>query len=127
MSQTHTHRHTVLISLFFYDVIIDTFTEIIYILLEFGEYSLELIIEHLFHTNHHQSELILFNTFLVFVLLTIFWVLIRFSVICTHIQAFLKHYKARKIQQWQRLSWIEKAKLSTLYIGAISLFVILNL
>lgn len=49
------------ITISMFDVVYELFVSLAQILFELFEYSFEYLIEYIFHTNHHQSEIIVIN------------------------------------------------------------------
>lgn len=71
----------ILVIILFFDSIfdllsglIDLLLEVLHLLVEFFEYTLEILLEHLLGTNHHEGEIIIANI----VILVVLYGLVRF-------------------------------------------------
>jgi hypothetical protein len=105
-----------------YDVVYGIFVSLVQISFELIEYSLEVFIQHFFHTNDHQSEIIMIDVLFVLALCGLFllwYVLLRFKrkVVAT----WLSQKKCARVY-WETLTILQKIKLVLAYsIGFISI------
>jgi len=114
-----------------FDSLIDWFlmgmqgaSELIHLLIETIEYSLILILEQCFHTNQHQSEVIIVNTFIIGILYSLFRLYRNAPKLCLKIKrncftAYLKHIR-REAAYWRSLTLEKKANLITCYFAGLS-------
>ncbi|PKM38452.1 MAG: hypothetical protein CVV06_00505 [Gammaproteobacteria bacterium HGW-Gammaproteobacteria-10] len=106
------------------DVVHSVF-EILHLLIEFLEGLVEEILEHLLHTDHHQSETIIVNAVLLlgfYVLYRLFRALPRiFRRIKRNYLAAWLNYKRRKYSYWRALSSTQKIKLTAAYSTGLAL------
>ncbi len=105
-----------------FDVIFESFVTVIDISFEMIEFAFEFLIRRIFHTNHHQSEIILVNFYFIAALGGLYWLWRILPRLKRYLIArWLKH-KKRVNFYWQKLTTIEKIKLLTAYtIGFISI------
>lgn len=120
------------IALLFFEDLLDLVTdvahsvfEILHLLIEAIESSIEEILEHLLHTDHHQSETIIVNAVLLlgfYGLYRLFRALPRISrrIIRNYFAAWL-NYKRRKFSYWRALSSTQKIKLTAAYSTGLAL------
>ncbi len=116
------------LSIIFFDELLDMFSWIIGHIFEIIEYSFDLSVEHLFHTNDSQTEQISF-----YIILTlIIFGLSRFYKALPHLIevsgnklfTYWLDYKHNTTDYWQHLSWSEKFKLASTYALEISLILV---
>ncbi|HBA64941.1 MAG TPA: hypothetical protein DCZ48_01960 [Methylococcaceae bacterium] len=118
--------------LFFFEDLLDfaidivhSIFEILHLLIEFIEGYVEEILEHLLHTDHHQSETIIVNVVLLFGLYG-FYRLIRalprfFRRVRRNVVAGWLNYKRRKAAYWRALLPAQKLKLTAAYLTGLAL------
>ena len=108
--------------------IFELLLEIIHIFIELVEQLLEEILEHLLHTDHHETETIIANGVLIigFIGLILFarylprfWLRIKRNIFAVWL-----NYKRQKYSSWRALSPIQKIKLVSAYCLGISLILI---
>lgn len=106
------------------DVVHSVF-EILHLLIEFLEGLVEDFLEHLLHTDHHQSETIIVNAVLLlglYGLYRLFRALPRiFRRIKRNYLAAWLNYKRRKYSYWRALSSTQKIKLTAAYSTGLAL------
>ena len=113
-----------------YDVILDSFFTVVHITFEWFELGLEELIEHLFHTNRQQSQLIVFYLMWLIALSGLYclWRVLpsyynRFKV---QLLATCSQYKSYLISCWTEQSSIQKIKWTmsfTVSVSCLALFV----
>ncbi|MCL7420059.1 MAG: hypothetical protein M8364_04050 [Methylobacter sp.] len=113
------HRKTIVWTVLIV-VVISTYDVLLHALLAFGhiafewfELGLEELIEHVFHTTRHQSQIIVFYLLLCLALFGMYrlWrVLPRFY---SYLQATRTHYMTHMSCYWRECSSVQKAKLIT--------------
>lgn len=122
---------TLIVIILMFDSLIDLFLmgmhglfQLIHLLIETIEYSLELFLEHNFHTSHHQSEIIIVNTVIIGILYSLFRLYRNAPKLCLKIKrncftAYLKHIR-RESAYWRSLTLEQKANLITCYFAGFS-------
>ncbi|GAB4266402.1 MAG: hypothetical protein Kow0065_17250 [Methylomicrobium sp.] len=107
--------------------VIDSIFEILHLVIELLEGFVEELLEHLLHTDHHQSETIIVNVVLLAGLYGLYRLLKRlprfFRRLSRNALASYLKYKRRKIGYWRALSTIQKLKLSAAYLTGLSVLV----
>lgn len=96
-----------------YDVLLHSLLTFVHVAFEWIELGLEELIEHVFHTTRHQSQIIVFYLLLSVVLFGLYrlWrVLPRFY---NYLQATRTHYMTHMSCYWRECSSVQKAKLIT--------------
>jgi hypothetical protein len=105
--------------------LIHLFFELLFILFEWIESTLDKLVEHLFHTELHQTQIIVFYLIVgiaVFPLYYLWRMLVRqFFRLKKTLLAAWTLYKTRATLYWQDLSLIDKSKLIAIMAGAIYL------
>ena len=101
------------------------FFELLFILFEWIESTLDKLVEHLFHTELHQTQIIVFYLLVVITVFPLYYLsrmLLRlfFRLKETLLSAWTL-YKTRAALYWQDLSLIDKIKLIVITVGAIYL------
>lgn len=108
--------------------LLDIMIELFHLMIEFFEHTLEVLIEHIFDTHPHQSEVILGNIAIIFFL----YLISRFARVLPK----LLMQKKRNIQSawlkrkrnWQALLLKQKIKISTAYsVGVCGILFLLTL
>jgi glucan phosphoethanolaminetransferase (alkaline phosphatase superfamily) len=82
---------------------IDIVVELIHIVIEFFEYSLEIFLEHIFNANHHESEIIIVN----FVIIIALYGIYRFCFILPQFYIGIK----RRI----KVAWLRRKQAKIAY------------
>ncbi len=106
--------------------------ELLHLGIEVIELSLELVLEHALHTNHHQSELILFNLAIILVLYLLCRLYFKVPQIYTRFKrnrsaGWLK-FKRRETTYWRSLPLNRKIKLISAYtVGIVCILFFLTL
>ena len=93
-----------------YDDVVDSLVQIANIVFGGVEYSVELVVAYLFHTNDHDTEIIS-NNLLVF--LAFCWLLMIARLLprlLRSLQLRWKRFKLRTAQNWVKLSLLQKVK-----------------
>jgi hypothetical protein len=112
--------------------LLNLMTELLHLVVEFFEYSFEILLEHIFNTHHHESEVILANL----TILLLVFLFIRFCLKIPSLLTLLKltiqstwlKYRHRQVCHWQSLTLDRKIKTSALYsVGIFSLLFFLTL
>jgi len=96
-----------------YDVLLHSLLTFAHIAFEWFELGLEELIEHVFHTTRHQTQVIVFYLLLLVILIGLYrlWrVLPRF---CNYLLTRYTHYATAMNCYWQESSSLQKAKLIT--------------
>ena len=101
------------------------FFELLFITFEWIESTLDKLVEHLFHTELHQTQIIVFYLLVVITVFPLYYLsrmLLRlfFRLKETLLSAWTL-YKTRAALYWQDLSLIDKIKLIVITVGAIYL------
>jgi len=100
--------------------IIDLMLEGLHLIIEAIEYSIELILEHTLHTDHHHSEMIIVNGTIVITL----YLLYRFFRATPRLLSLLEKKCLFQLNKnfscWQSAPLLRKVKLSTLYCLGLS-------
>jgi hypothetical protein len=112
--------------------LLDLMTGLLHLVIEFFEYSFEVLLEYIFNTHHHESEIILAN---IAILLLIF-LFIKFClktpnlliIIKKNIQSTCLEYRHRQACHWQSLTLEKKIKTGAVYsLGIFSVLFFLTL
>ena len=99
--------------------LIDLLVDLLHLVIEFFEYSIELLLEHILNANHQESEVIIVNV----AILLIIYLFYRFCRIIPRFfnwimrrtkAAWLRH-KHREVACWQVQSLNRKIKVCTAY------------
>lgn len=123
------------IVLLFFEDLLDLVTdvahsifEILHLLIEVLEGLVEEILEHLLHTDHHQSEMIIVNTVLLIGLYGLYRLIRALPRIFRRVKrnylAVWLNYKRRKYNYWRALSPVKKIKLAAAYSTGLMLLLI---
>jgi len=103
--------------------IIDLLIELLHLVIEFFEYSLEVLVEHVLHSNHHESETIIVNAVLLVGLYGFYRFLKVLPVLASRLyRRFNVAWVERKREEachWQALSLERKVKIVAVYSGGI--------
>ncbi|WP_305908630.1 hypothetical protein Q9L42_009740 [Methylomarinum sp. Ch1-1] len=99
--------------------------ELIHVFLEVIELSVEIALEHLFHTSHHESEIIMINALLLGAIYLSYRLARSWPALPRRLQkrftdAWL-HYKNHKIAYWRSLTKAQQIKLTSAYVAGFSL------
>ena len=101
------------------------FFELLFIIFEWVESTLDKLVEHLFHTELHQTQIIVFYLIVGIAVFPLYylWRMLRrlFFWSKETLLAAWTLYKTRAILFWQDLSLIDKIKLIVISAGAIYL------
>ncbi len=99
--------------------LIDVVLELIHIGIDLIEYSVEIFLEHTFHTDHFQSEFIIVNGFLVIALFVLYWLYLGIPRWYVRYKRKLKaawlRSKRRRSSNWRAMSLICKIKWVSAY------------
>jgi hypothetical protein len=94
----------VIFVLLMYDEFLHLLVEFFHLAFESAEYTFDLVIEHLFETDTHETQVIVFYI-LVPLILCIFYLLYHFlPVLYVKFKHFLQLQKTETLMQWQALS-----------------------
>lgn len=108
--------------------IFELLLEIIHLFIELIEQLLEEILEHLLHTDHHETETIIANGVLILGFIGLILFVRYLPRLCRRIKrkffAVWLNYKRQKYSSWRALSHLQKIKLVSVYCLGISLIVI---
>jgi len=103
------------------------FLEIIHLSFEFIELNLDHLVEHLFHTDLHQTQVIVFYTiatFVVYGLYRLLRALPSFYLRCKNsLLSACAHQKASLLYYWREQSLTNKCKLIVIGVAAITCYV----
>ncbi len=100
--------------------LLDLLFEGIHIVIEAIEYSIELILESLFQTNHQQSELIIVNVTLIISLYLVYRFCLATPKLYSSLTKKVSSYFDRKTAYWLELPLIRKIKLASTYCFGIT-------
>lgn len=103
----------------------EIFFELCHLLIEVIESSLDHLIEHLFHTDLHTTQTIVFYMMLIpgiYIGYLLLRVLIFFSRRCVNslLNAYT-HYKTRTVFFWYSLDWLDKIKWIAIFAACLYL------
>lgn len=94
---------------------------------EFIESSLDHLIEHLFHTDTHQTQIIVFYILVAFVIAGFYWLWRVGPPFCLRCKenlfAYCAHNKASLLYYWEGLSLFDKIKLVLIGVAAIAAYI----
>lgn len=96
-----------------YDVLLHALLAVGHIAFEWFELGLEELIEHVFHTTRHQSQIIVFYLLLCLALLGMYWLWRALPRITGYLRAKREHCMADMSCYWRECSSLQKAKLVT--------------
>lgn len=103
------------------------FLELLHILFEFAELSLDHLVEHLFHTDLHQTQIIVFYilaTFICYGLYRVCRAVPAFYRRCKkHQKAYWSHKKAALLYYWREQSLFDRIKIVVIGIAVITSYV----
>ena len=100
--------------------LLDLMTEGIHIVIESIEYSIELILENIFQTDHQQSEMIIVNGAIVISLYLAYRLYLFTPKLCSLIAKKWTSYLEHKSSYWHAMPLIRKTKLTCAYCFGIS-------
>lgn len=93
----------------------DIMFECIHLIFEAVEYSLDLLIEHLFHTDLHTTQLIVFYLLLIIALILGYLLFQSLRTWYQELTAELTYFQSQIKQtcktQWQQGAWLHKVKI----------------
>lgn len=99
--------------------LIDMFVELFHIAIEAVEYSIEILLENIFHTDHFQSELIIVNSVIIIGLFALFRFLVAvpkwFIVYKRNLKAMWLRSIRRRSSNWREMSTVCKIKWFSAY------------
>lgn len=94
---------------------------------EFIESSLDHFVEHLFHTDTHQTQIIVFYILVAFVIAGLYWLWRALPPFCRRCKenlfSYCAHKKASLLYYWEELSLLNKIKLVVIGVAAIAAYV----
>lgn len=94
---------------------------------EFIESSLDHFVEHLFHTDTHQTQIIVFYILVVFAIAGLYWLWRALPPFCRRCKenlfSYCAHKKASLLYYWEELSLLNKIKLVVIGVAAIAAYV----
>lgn len=104
--------------------LIDMVLELFHLMIEAVEYSIELLLEHIFQSNHQQSEMIIVNLAIIIFLYAFY----RFCLVLPRLYRWLKNKlksacvkrQHREAECWHALSLNRKIKVLLAYLVGIS-------
>ena len=116
-----------LVFLLIYDIVLDVLISGIYIIYEIIEVSSEELVEYLFHTNHHESEIVVIYVFFLIAV----YALYRFIQAFPHLTRRTKrrlivrwaNKKSRISRYWHTFSSLQKAKMMLFHGMGISVLI----
>lgn len=104
--------------------------ELLHLVIEVFEHLLEELLEHLLHTNHHQSETIIFNSAVLVAMVGLYRFFQRWPALSLRwqqrAQTSWQQYKGQKVDAWQRLPRRQKFIVTGAYAsgGTLLLFLL---
>ncbi len=117
----------ILVFIFMFDTLFDWFIGLLdlmyegfHIIIEAIEYSIELLLEHIFHTNHQHSEMIIVNGAIILAIYLIYRLYKATPKLLSKLSKSLLLHLDRKLSYWQETPLIRKLKLITTYCIGIS-------
>lgn len=94
---------------------------------EFIESSLDHFVEHLFHTDTHQTQIIVFYILVAFAIVGLYWLWRALPPFCRRCKenlfSYCAHKKASLLYYWEELSLLNKIKLVVIGVAAIAAYV----
>lgn len=100
------------ISVAFYDVIFGSIFEFLHLLFEVIEMALDQLIEHVFHTDLHQTQLIVFYIllFLGGILIYLLWIVLPyvFTGLGQNLKTDWLELKVAVVEDWQAMSLMKR-------------------
>ena len=120
----------------FFDVLIDLLSgaidialEALHLVINFFEYSFELLLEHILNANHHESEMIIVNGFILFAIYAVYRLIMLLPTLLRGWQRRLKLVwllrKRRETDCWHHLSMKRKVEVCVVY--SVGVFAVLFL
>jgi len=107
-----------------YDVMLDSFFSIVHIAFEWFELALEELIEHIFHTNRQQSQIIVFYLLMSFAFYGLYrlWRAVPdlYSRFKEQLFASISQYKLYLTRYWRGQSSIQRIKWVTSFTLSVS-------
>ncbi len=107
-----------------YDVLLDSLFSIVHITFEWFELALEELIEHIFHTNRQQSQIIVFYLLWSMVLFGLYYLWRALPGLCRRFKEQLiaagSEYKSYITSYWREQSSIQRIKWVTSFTVSIS-------
>ncbi len=117
----------ILVFIFMFDTLFDWFIGLLdlmyegfHIIIEAIEYSIELLLEHIFHTDHQHSEMIIVNGAILLAVYLIYRLYKATPKLLSKLSKSLLLYLDRKLSSWQEIPLMRKSKLITTYCIGIS-------
>jgi hypothetical protein len=104
--------------------LIDMLIDLFHLILDAIEYSIELILEYFFNSNHQESDVIIVNFAIILALIGIYRLCLFIPLIYARLKKRIKtscsNRKQKEIECWQSLSLNRKIKVALTYIVGIS-------
>ncbi len=114
--------------LLMYDTVLDILLSGLYVIYEIIEFSAEELVEYLFHTDHHQSEIIVIYVFFFIFLYALYRFLRALPRLSRRFKRRISLRWARKktriYRYWHAFSSFQKVKLLSLYGISTSLIIV---
>jgi len=117
----------ILVFIFMFDTLFDWFIGLLdlmyegfHIIIEAIEYSIELLLEYIFHTNHQHSEMIIVNGAIILAIYLIYRLYKATPKLLSKLSKSLLLRLDRKLSYWQETPLIRKLKLIATYCIGIS-------
>ncbi|NOS88866.1 MAG: hypothetical protein HOP34_10080 [Methylococcaceae bacterium] len=102
--------------------------ELVFILFEWLESTLDHLVEHLFHTDLHTTQIIVFYLILTLFAYPAFYLWQKLNKLCAYLkdsagycQDQLSYLKADTGFYWQGLPWLDRAKVFAIVLGSLYL------
>ena len=99
----------------------------LHIAFELIESSLDHFVEHLMHTDTHQTQIIVFYILVAFVIAGLYWLWRALPPFCRRCKenlfSYCAHKKASLLYYWEELSLLNKIKLVVIGVAAIAAYV----
>ncbi len=103
---------------------IELIAEFVHLIFEFFEYMLELMLEHIFHASHHESETIIIN---IAIILTLYGLYRYLHIAPNQFRSLKRRIKLNWLKRirkesacWHSLSLNRKIKVSLVYLVGIT-------
>jgi hypothetical protein len=107
------------------DVIVDLLLELADVLFESIESALDTLVEHIFHTDLHQTQVIVFYLLLFLAIGGLYCLWLVLLPFCRWCKENLLVLCLDQKTRWNQLSSIQKIKLATVTAGATYLFLVI--
>lgn len=107
----------------------DIILELLHLAIDFVEYSVEILLEHVFHTGHYDSEIIIVNTAILVFIFLVYFAYKKAPILYQRWKnKLMTAYAAKKAYEaacWHALTLTRKIKVVAMYCVCITCFLFL--